>query len=139
MIFIYTVIIFLARNGRTRAGKFRPKNFGRISFDSGVFLSIRANFFRFGRNFPNSANSSAEQWTKFTQIGRNSPEIFEGEPQLRGFAHFEQVSPKKKLLCILDPKARLRFEILFKKTHPSINLTTLFLTKIYLLNTIKSF
>jgi hypothetical protein len=40
----------------------------------------------------------AEQWTKFAQIGRNSPEIFEGEPQLRGFAHFEQVSPKKKLL-----------------------------------------
>jgi hypothetical protein len=51
------------------------------------------------RNFPNLANSSAEQWTKFAQIGRNSPEICEGEPQLRGFAHFEQVSPKKKLLC----------------------------------------
>jgi hypothetical protein len=31
----YTVIIFLARNGRIRAVKFRPKNFGRISFDSG--------------------------------------------------------------------------------------------------------
>jgi hypothetical protein len=38
-------------------------------------------------------------WAKFAQIGRNSPDIFEGEPQLRGFAHFEQVSPKKKLLC----------------------------------------
>jgi hypothetical protein len=31
------------------------------------------------------------------------------------------------LFPILDPKARLRFEILFKKTHPRINLTTLFL------------
>jgi hypothetical protein len=79
----YTVIIFLARNGRTHAVKFRPKN-----------------FFRLGRNFPKSANSSAEQWTKFAQIGRNSPEIFEGEPQLRGFAHFEQVSPKKNY-CVV--------------------------------------
>jgi hypothetical protein len=43
------------------------------------------------------------------------------------------------LFPILDPKARLRFEILFKKTHPRKNLTTLFLTKIYLLNTIKPF
>jgi hypothetical protein len=43
------------------------------------------------------------------------------------------------LLPIKDPKARLRFEILFKKTHPRINLTTLFSTKIYLLNTIKPF
>jgi hypothetical protein len=39
-------------------------------------------------NFPNSANSSAAKWTKFAQIGRNSPEIFEGEPQLRGFIRF---------------------------------------------------
>jgi hypothetical protein len=43
------------------------------------------------------------------------------------------------LFPILDPKARLRFEILFKKSHPRINLTTLFLTKIYLLNTKKPF
>jgi hypothetical protein len=43
------------------------------------------------------------------------------------------------LFSILDPKARLRFEILFKKTHPRISLITLFLTKIYLLNTIKPF
>jgi hypothetical protein len=34
------------------------------------------------------------------------------------------------LFPILDPKARLRFEILFKKTNPRINLTTLFFTKI---------
>jgi hypothetical protein len=73
-VFIFhTVIIFLARNGRIRAVKFRPQKF-------------RANFFRFGQNFLKSANSPAEKWTKFTQIGRNSPEIFEGEPQLRGFA-----------------------------------------------------
>jgi hypothetical protein len=31
----------------------------------------------------------------------------------------------------------LRFEVLFKKFHPRINQTTLFLTKTYLLNTIK--
>jgi hypothetical protein len=43
------------------------------------------------------------------------------------------------LFPILDPKARLRFEILFKKTHPRINLSTLFLPKVYLLNTIKLF
>jgi hypothetical protein len=43
------------------------------------------------------------------------------------------------LFPILAPKARLRFEILLKKTHPRINLTTLFLTKIKLLNTIKPF
>jgi hypothetical protein len=42
------------------------------------------------------------------------------------------------LFPILDPKARLRFEILFKKTHPRINLTTLFLTNC-LLNPIKPF
>jgi hypothetical protein len=43
------------------------------------------------------------------------------------------------LFPILDPKARLIFEILFKKTHPRINLTTIFLPKSYLLNTIKPF
>jgi hypothetical protein len=34
------------------------------------------------------------------------------------------------LFSILDPKARLTFAILFKKTHPRINLTSLFFTKI---------
>jgi hypothetical protein len=38
-----------------------------------------------------------------------------------------------------NPKAKLRLEVLFKKFHPRINLTTLFLTKSYLLNTIKPF
>jgi hypothetical protein len=38
-----------------------------------------------------------------------------------------------------SPRAKLRFEVLFKKFYPRINLTTLFLTKIYLLNTIKRF
>jgi hypothetical protein len=37
------------------------------------------------------------------------------------------------------PRAKLRFEVLFKRFHPRINLTTLFSTKIYLLNTIKLF
>jgi hypothetical protein len=38
-----------------------------------------------------------------------------------------------------NPKAKLRLEVLFKKFHPRINLTTLFSTKSYLLNTIKPF
>jgi hypothetical protein len=71
----YTVIIFLARNGRTRAVKFRPKNFGRISFDLGEI--------------------SPNQQILRLSNGRNSPKLGEFQPQLRGFAHFEQVSPKK--------------------------------------------
>jgi hypothetical protein len=38
-----------------------------------------------------------------------------------------------------NPKAKWGLEVLFKKFHPRINLTTLFLTKSYLLNTIKPF
>jgi hypothetical protein len=36
-------------------------------------------------------------------------------------------------------KMMLRLEVLFKKFHPRINLTTLFFFKSYLLNTIKPF
>jgi hypothetical protein len=36
-------------------------------------------------------------------------------------------------------KMKLRLEVFFKKFHSRINLTTLFLTKLYLLNTIKLF
>jgi hypothetical protein len=36
-------------------------------------------------------------------------------------------------------KMKLRLEVLFKRFYPRINLTTLFLTKLYLLNTIKPF
>jgi hypothetical protein len=36
-------------------------------------------------------------------------------------------------------KMKLRLEVLFKKFHPRINLTTLFVTKLYLLNTIEPF
>jgi hypothetical protein len=39
----------------------------------------------------------------------------------------------------LDPRVKLRFEVLFKKFQPRVNLITLFLTIIYLLNTIKPF
>jgi hypothetical protein len=38
-----------------------------------------------------------------------------------------------------NPKAKLRFEVLFKKFHPRINQTTLFLTKTFLLKIIKPF
>jgi hypothetical protein len=37
------------------------------------------------------------------------------------------------------PKVKFRFEVLFKKFHPRINLTTLFYPKPHLLNTIKPF
>jgi hypothetical protein len=46
--------------------------------------------------------------------------------QNSGFAQFS----------IWDPKARLRFDVLFKKFHSRINLTKKFCTKTYLLNTI---
>jgi hypothetical protein len=36
-------------------------------------------------------------------------------------------------------KMKLRLEVLFKKFHPRINLTTILLTKLYLLNMIKPF
>jgi hypothetical protein len=36
-------------------------------------------------------------------------------------------------------KMKLRLEVLFKKFHPKMNLTTLFFTKSYLLTTIKPF
>jgi hypothetical protein len=51
----HTVIIFLARNGRIRVVKFRPKNFGRISFDLGE-ISPNQQILRLnnGRNSPNS-------------------------------------------------------------------------------------
>jgi hypothetical protein len=49
----YTVIIFLARNERIRAVKFRPKNFGRISFDLGEISPIQQILrLSIGRNSP---------------------------------------------------------------------------------------
>jgi hypothetical protein len=38
-----------------------------------------------------------------------------------------------------DPKSRFGFQVLLKKFHPRINLTSLFFTKSYLLNTINIF
>jgi hypothetical protein len=38
---------------------------------------------------------------------------------------------------LYNPKMKLRLEVLFKKFHPRINLTTLFLTKSYLMSKIK--
>jgi hypothetical protein len=43
------------------------------------------------------------------------------------------------LLPIQVLRVKLRFEVMFKKFHPRINLTTLFLTKTYILNTIQPF
>jgi hypothetical protein len=59
-------------------------------------IHLRQMIFIYDRNFPKSANSSAEKWTKFAQFGRNLPEIFEGEPQLRGFARFA----RKNIYCV---------------------------------------
>jgi hypothetical protein len=52
---------------------------------------------------------------------------------------FDEQNSDFALFPIQDPKVKFRFEVLFKKFHPRINLTTLFLTKSYLLNTIKPF
>jgi hypothetical protein len=51
----FTVIIFLAQNGRIRAVKFRLQNFGRISFDLGE-ISPKQQILRLqnGRNSPKS-------------------------------------------------------------------------------------
>jgi hypothetical protein len=43
------------------------------------------------------------------------------------------------LFPIQVPRAKLRFEVLFKKFLPRINLTTFFSTKTYILSTIKPF
>jgi hypothetical protein len=73
----YTVIIFLARNGRIRAVKFRPKNFGRIFFD-------------FGEISPN------QQLIRLNN-GRNSPKS--EEIPSTSTARIRPVRPKKYLLC----------------------------------------
>jgi hypothetical protein len=53
VLLFYTVIIFLAQNERIHAVKFRPKNFGLISFDLGG-ISPNQQIFRLnnGRNSP---------------------------------------------------------------------------------------
>jgi hypothetical protein len=82
-------------NGRIRAVRFRLKIWWAI------FFSIWAN----------SVHCPAKNlliWGKFAQIGQILPEIFWGEIQLRGFVHFEQVSPQKKLLCSTN-KFKVRF------------------------------
>jgi hypothetical protein len=43
---------------------------------------------------------------------------------------------EQKKFPIQVPRAKLGFEVLFKRFHPRINPTTLFFTKTYLLNTI---
>jgi hypothetical protein len=43
------------------------------------------------------------------------------------------------MFSIQVPKAKFSFEVSFKEFHPRMNLITLFLTKTYLLNTIKPF
>jgi hypothetical protein len=49
------------------------------------------------------------------------------------------VEQNKTLFPIQVPRAKLRFEVLFKKFYARRNLTAFFLTKTYILNTIKPF
>jgi hypothetical protein len=64
----YTVIIFLARNGRIRTVKFRPKNFGRISLDLGeIFPNQQTLRLNNGRNLP----KSEEIRPKFLKVNLN--------------------------------------------------------------------
>jgi hypothetical protein len=90
----YTVIIFLARNGRTRAVKFRPNNFGRISFDLGE-ISPNRQILRLsnGRNSP----KLGEIRQKFLRANLNCAD----SPISNKFR------PKKKLLCMKFPIDRI--------------------------------
>jgi hypothetical protein len=88
----YTVIIFLARNGRTRAVKFRPKNFGRISFDSGE-ISPNQQILRLsnGRDSP--------------KLGKFRPKFLKANLNCADFSISNKFRPKK-IYCVED----LRFE-----------------------------
>jgi hypothetical protein len=82
----YTVDIFLARDGRTRAVKFRPKNFGRISFDLGE-ISPNQQILRLSneRNSPKS--------------GKFRPNFLRANLNCADSPISNRFRPKKKLLC----------------------------------------
>jgi hypothetical protein len=82
----YTVIIFLARNGRIRAVKFRPKNFGRISFDLGE-ISPNQKILR-----PNN--------------GQNSPKLEEIRPKFlrANFSSGDSPGSPEKISTLYKPK-----------------------------------
>jgi hypothetical protein len=73
--FFYTVILVRPKTGESAELSFAPKFVG-------DYFSIWADLLI---------------WRKFAQIRKISPVNFRSEMYLRGFAHFEQVSPKKLL------------------------------------------
>jgi hypothetical protein len=85
----HTVIIFLARNGRIRAVKFRPKNFGRISFDLGE-ISPNQQILRLNkkRNSPKSA-VIRPLFLRVNLNGANSP----GSPEKISTVHWSNRKP----------------------------------------------
>jgi hypothetical protein len=83
---LHTVIIFLARNGRTRAVKFRPKNFGRISFDLGEIS-------------PNQQILRLSNGRKSPKMGEFRPKFLRANLNCADSPILNKFRPKKKLLC----------------------------------------
>jgi hypothetical protein len=112
-----TVIIFLARNGRIRAIKFRPKNFGRISFDLGE-ISPNQQILRLnnGRNSPNSE----EIRPKFLRANLNCADS-RGSPEKISTVNPSQVPKmacyKKKLLNVTIPNKPFKLHHSSGKTN----------------------
>jgi hypothetical protein len=97
---VNTVIIFLARKGRTRAVKFRPKNFGRISFDLGE-ISPNQQILRLssGQNSP----KLGEIRPKFLRANLNcadSPISNKFRPKKKLLWTFERWLPDQKILLL---------------------------------------
>jgi hypothetical protein len=104
------------------------------------------------QKFSNFENFQFVKNTKFSKFSQNLSFYYRDLRPKKKLLQFTQRIAKKFLsgigepmvptfggLANIDPKVKLRFEVLFKRFHPRINLTTLFLAKIYLLNTIKLF
>jgi hypothetical protein len=83
----YTVIIFLAQNGRIREVKLRPKKFGRISFDLGE-ISPNQQILRL-----NNSPKSEEIRSKFLRANLNCADL-PGSPE-----NISTVYKKKTFFC----------------------------------------
>jgi hypothetical protein len=112
---LYTVIIFLARNGRIRA------YFWRISSDSGeVPPNQQMLRLKNRRNSPKSEEIRLNR-KKFAQIGRNLPKSEEIRPNRTKFAQIGRNSPKSEeirpkflranLKCASSPGSPKNYEL----------------------------
>jgi hypothetical protein len=60
------------------------------------------------------------------------PRLFKSDPKIN-YRNSLELGYGPKAIFHRRPQAKLRLEVLYKKFHPRINLTTLFFTKTYLL------